>query len=313
MITRTRFQRLHRAKLGWFVGAALACAALMSGRVARSDGEGPTGGTTAIYGRIPPDQVEFLSDKARIMSVAQRGSPTAIWEALEHGERVECLECIPAVAPLLYDASPVTREIAAWWLRRRVFGVFGMGEVYEQTISTLKNDPNATRRAQAAQALGEFLAGPGVAACADAISNDKDATVRAAAAAALGRLNADGNGALSRALADGDPSVRLAALRSAGRINAFSDAPALARLASDSDAVVRKRAAEVIGAHRAKDAVGAMIALAQNDASADVRGAACHTLGLLGDAAARPALEKLAASDSNSFVRDLAQIALRKL
>lgn len=304
---------LNHRKLGWFVGAALACAALVSGRSARSDGDLPTGGTAAIYGHIPPDQVEFLTDKARIVSVAQRGSPTAIWEALEHGERVECLECIPSVAPLLYEASPVTREIAAWWLRRRVFGVFGPGEVYEQTLGTLKNDANATRRAHAAQALGEFLAAPGIDACADALANDKDANVRAAAAGALGRLNDDGKGALSRALADGDASVRLAALRSAGRVNAFSDAPALARLAGDPDARVRKRAAEVIGAHRAKDAAGAMIALAQHDSNADVRGAACHTLGLLGDAAARPALEKIATSDANGLVRDLAQMALRRL
>ena len=30
----------------------------------------------------------------------------AIWETLEHGERVECLDCIPSVEPLLYDPNP---------------------------------------------------------------------------------------------------------------------------------------------------------------------------------------------------------------
>ena len=58
------------------------------------------------------------------------GSPMEIWETLEHGESVECLDCVAAVAPLLYAGDSHTREIAAWWLRRRTFGVFGAGEVY---------------------------------------------------------------------------------------------------------------------------------------------------------------------------------------
>ena len=76
------------------------------------------GGTQALYGNIPPDQIEFLSTGDRIKSVAASGSMMAIWETLEHGEKVECLDCIPSVEPLLYDANPRTREIAAWWLRR---------------------------------------------------------------------------------------------------------------------------------------------------------------------------------------------------
>lgn len=305
-------KRMARRKASWLIAGVVACASLATG-TARSTNEFLSGGTTAIYGHIPPDQVEFLSSKERIMGVARGGSPSAIWEALEHGERVECLECIPQVAPLLYDPSPVTREISAWWLRRRIFGVFGPGQVYEQTVQALKNDPSGARRAYAAEALGEFLATPGVAACAEAIEKDQDPVVRAAAAKALGRLNDDGKGALSRALGDSDAKVKLAALKSAGRINAFNDAPALVRLVSDGDPVVRKRAAEVIGAHRAKDAAGALITIAQNDPDADVRGAAAHALGLLGDTGARQALEGIAANDSNRFVRDLAQIALRRL
>src|SRR6185295_14361761 len=157
-------------------------------------------GTQKIYGAIPPDQIEFLSTADRIKSVAANGTMMQIWEALEHGERVECLDCIPAVEPLLYDANPRTREIAAWWLRRRIFGVFGKGEVYERTIQTLASDRDPKRRANAAYALGEFLAAPGIEACAAAISRDGDPNVRAAAASALGRLNDDGRGALSKAL-----------------------------------------------------------------------------------------------------------------
>ena len=83
---------------------------------------------------------------ARTPSRAPRRAerPTLIWETLEHGEKVECLDCIPVVAPLLYDSNAKNREIAAWWLRRRIFGVFGPGEVYEQTRPDAP-DATATR------------------------------------------------------------------------------------------------------------------------------------------------------------------------
>ncbi|MEO6419256.1 MAG: hypothetical protein ABIP39_07615, partial [Polyangiaceae bacterium] len=156
------------------LGALVCCLSLMGGTEARSDGEVGGGGTAKVYGHIAPDQIEFLSTNERIISVASSGAPSAIWEALEHGEKVECLACIPAVAPLLYDRDTHTREIAAWWLRRRIFGVFGAGEVYESTVNALKSDPNPTRRAYAAYALGEFLIAPGITACAQAIATDAD-------------------------------------------------------------------------------------------------------------------------------------------
>src|SRR3954454_393953 len=144
--------------LGFFAATALACASLLSGTAATASNTTENiGGTQALYGNIPPDQIEFLSTGDRIKSVAASGSMMAIWETLEHGERVECLDCIPSVEPLLYDTNPRTREIAAWWLRRRMFGVFGKGEVYEKTLQTLASDSDSHRRAAAADALGEFL------------------------------------------------------------------------------------------------------------------------------------------------------------
>src|SRR5215472_15236527 len=167
-------------------------------------------GFASVYGNIPADQSEEfpLSTPDRIKSAAASGAPTQVWEALEHGERLECLDCISAVAPLLYDSNAKTREIAAWWLRRRILGVFGSGEVYQQTIQTLANDADPVRRAYAAYALGEFFAAPGIAACAQAVVNDGDGRVRAAAASALGRLNDDGGGALGAALRDTDSRVK---------------------------------------------------------------------------------------------------------
>jgi hypothetical protein len=270
-------------------------------------------GFASVYGNLSTDQVEFLSTSDRIKSAAASGAPTLVWEALEHGEKVECLDCISAVAPLLYDSNAKTREIAAWWLRRRIFGVFGSGQVYERTVQTLANDADPVRRSYAAYALGEFFAAPGIVACAQAVVNDTDARVRAAAASALGRLNDDGAGALGAALRDSDSGVKLAALGSAARINSFSAPSAVAALAMDSDANVRRRAIEVLDALRAKDAVAAVAAVARNDTDAGVRAAACHALGDFGDPSAVPVVQALATGDTDMFVRDQAQIALLKL
>jgi HEAT repeat protein len=298
------------------IGGAIALAAAFATRDARSQAprqDTPSGtGFQAVYGQIPPDQVEYLSTPDAIKSVAVNGAPSAVWEVLEHGEKVECLDCIPVVAPLLYDPNAITREIAAWWLRRRIFGVFGPGEVYQQTLTTLKTDPSAVRRAYAASAVGEFFVPPGVAALTQALS-DTDAGVRAAAASALGRLNSDGQGALGNALGDSDSGVRLAALKAATLINSFSGLARVAALTTDPDAQVRRRAIEVLDTLQAKDTVVAVAAAAQNDTDGGVREEACHALGTFGDPSVIPVLQKLMSTDPDTFVRDQAQIALLRL
>jgi len=296
------------------LASAVAAAPALGAAAPRQVTPDSTGhGFASVYGDVPADQAEFLSSGDRIRSAAASGAPTLVWEALEHGEKVECLDCISAVAPLLYDGNAKTREIAAWWLRRRIFGVFGPGEVYEQTVSALASDADPMRRAYAAYALGEFFAAPGIAACAQAVTADADPRVRAAAASALGRLNDDGAGALTTALGDSDSGVKIAALGSAARINSFSGISAVAGLTMDPAVSVRRRAVEVLDALRATDAVVAVAAVARSDADAGARAAACHALGTFGDSSALPVLQKLAGSDPDTFVRDQAQIAIRRL
>jgi hypothetical protein len=307
--------KLFRLVLGFVaLAGTLAVHEARSGGTPRSVTPNAGGhGFASVYGDIPDDQAELLSTPDRMKSAAASGAPTLVWEALEHGEKVECLDCISAVAPLLYDTSAKTREIAAWWLRRRIFGVFGPGEVYEQTVRILASDPDPVRRSYAAYALGEFFAAPGIAACSKAIATDGDARVRAAAASALGRLNDDGGGALTTALADSDTRVKVAALGAAVRVNMFSGLSSLAALTMDGDVVVRRRAIEVIDALRAKDAVAVVAGVAGKDADAGVRAAACHALGSLGDASVLAILQNVATSDTNTFVRDQALIAMRRL
>jgi len=308
---------MRRMNLGaCILGTFVACAAVINAGDAKSDTPAANagGGVAAVYGsNIPADQVEFLSSGDRIVSATSSGSPSLIWETLEHGEKVECLSCVASVAPLLYDNNAEVREISAWWLRRRMFGVFGPGEVYQQTLGTLASDSNPTRRADAAYAIGEFLETSGIQAEATAINTDQDPGVRAAAASALGRLNDDGAGALSKALGDSSSAVKLAALQSAGRVNTFSDVATVAKLTGDSDPLVRRRTVEVLDQMNAKDSVASLITLAQKDSDANVRGAACHALGTIGDASAKGALTSIAANDSDGLVKDLAQMALLRM
>ena len=264
------------------------------------------------YSAIPQDQAEFISTSAHIVSVAVSGAPMAIWETLEHGEKVECIDCVNAVAPLIYDQNARTREISVWWMRRRMFGVFGPGEVYSQTLKTLAGDADPQRRAFAAYAIGEFLEGTGVAALATALK-DADPRVRGAAASGLARLDDDGAGALSLTFTDADESVRLAGIAGAGRINSFTDAAGVSRLVGDSSAFVRRRAIMLLDQMQTKDAVASVLALAQKDGDAEVRLVACHALGSFGDPSAKGILASIAQNDANLQVRDQAQIALRRL
>jgi HEAT repeat protein len=275
----------------------------------------PVSGTGTVYRGIRDDQIERLTSPDRIKSVVAKGSPSAIWQALEHGEKVECLDCIPAVEKLLYDGNGKNREIAAWWLRRRIFGVFGKGEVYSRAVDTLKANPDASTRARAAEAIGEFLDGSGVAHVAASLVSDGEPVVRAAAARALDRLNNPGpNGELAKALGDSDENVRLTALGAATHVHGFTDVASVARLVGDSSPIVRRHAAGALGQMRARDSVAALIGLTSPDHEPDAktRASAAHALGLMGDASARDAL-MAAMSDPDSFVRDAARIALRRL
>jgi HEAT repeat protein len=262
---------------------------------------------------ITPDQAEFLSSPDYIISVVVSGAPMQIWEALEHGERVECLACVSVVAPLMYSENAQNREIAAWWLRRRMIGVFGPGEVYQQTLNTLASNSNPTTRAYAASAIGEFLTQAGISPLATAVTSDPSAMVRQFAASALGRLNDDGGGALAQAMGDSDDTVQIAALTAAARINSFTDEAAAVKALGAPSAIVRRRAAMLLDEMRAQAAVAALVTVAQRDTDVQVRIAACHALGSIGDTSAQPALTTISTNDSSSLVRDMALIALQEL
>lgn len=275
-------------------------------------------GRALAYQQLEASSLEHLTTPDRILRIASGGvAPTEIWRALEHAEKVECLDCIPAVSGLVFDSNAKNREISAWWLRRRIFGVFGPGEVYSQVVETLA-DPEEpeTRRAYAAEALGEFLIRAGVAPVARAAVADPSAMVRRSAVAALQRMNTEGpQGELGTALSDADENVRLAALHAAPRVNGFRDWPLIVELIDDESSTVRVRAIDALGALRARESVVSLVAKLSpaNEPVASVRAAAAAALGELGDPMARDAVQLAAVEDENRFVRDAARIAARRL
>jgi HEAT repeat protein len=302
--------------------AALAASPLSSAQDGNTDAASVearnTAGRATVYKQMDQASLETLSTPDRLRNIAKGGfAPTEIWRTLEHGEKVECLDCIPAVSKLLYDGDARTREISAWWLRRRIFGVFGPGQVYERTIATLDDKGKSEKqRAYAAEALGEFLSSAGTPHVARALVEDASPMVRLSAVHALQRLNNAGpNGELSVALADPDEKVRVAALHASTRINAFNDIAGITQLVADASSTVRTRALEALGTLKARDAVVAIAAKLSpaNESSASVRAAAATALGQIGDGSVRQAVQDARDNDPDHFVRDAAAVALRQL
>jgi HEAT repeat protein len=299
--------------------AALAIAPLSQAQDVESEASleaRATTGRATVYQQMDRASLESLTTPERLRAVAKGGfAPTEIWRALEHGEKVDCLACIPDVSKLLYNDNATTREISAWWLRRRILGVFGPGQVYQRTVETL-NDRNQTekRRSYAADALGEFLSAAGSRHLGLAVVDDPSPLVRLSAVKALQRMNSAGpNGELS--VGDSDEKVRIAAIHASTRVHGFNDIAGLSARLDDSSSTVRTRAIEALGTLKARDAVVGIVAKLSpaNESAATVRAAAAAALGQIGDGSVRQAVQNARENDPDRFVRDAAAIALRQL
>jgi hypothetical protein len=303
-------------KLSYLLKSSVLLGGLLLASTASAAEPNVTSGRAEVYKQLRPESLEAVSTPEQITKLGVPNiAPTRIWKVLEHGEKLECMQCIPVVSKLLYNSHPKTREIAAWWLRRRIFGVFGPGQVYQQTLNALADQTETeSHRVYAANALGEFLLLSGVSALSGAIKTDGSAEVRGAAVSALERLNSAGDGALVTALSDGDVSVRLKALHATTRINSFTDSASVVALIGDESALVRRRAAETLGVMKSEDAVAGLLVLgsASTESDSAVRAAAIWALGQIGDPAARDVIIE-AKTDTDVSVRSAAAIAARLL
>jgi HEAT repeat protein len=247
--------------------------------------------------------------RERMVNAIKSASPTSLYAMLEYGERVECFECIPLLEKkLLSSDNAQTREIAAWWLRRRSFG-FGPIMVRMKKVAVESSDP--VQRERALQALGEFLDPHALPTLKQAVTSDSEASVRVAAVKAIGRLNAAaGNEALSIALGDSDPKVRRAALDQVLKVGFFRDAGAILARLDDTDVSVRRASAQLAGELAIQDAVEPLMGLLMTDDSAQVRQAAAIALGKLGGEG-RAALDDAQATEKDDQVLGAIEIARR--
>jgi HEAT repeat protein len=233
-----------------------------------------------------------------MVNAIKSASPSRLYATLEYGERVECLECIPLLADKLLSSNQAeTREIAAWWLRRRAFG---FGPILKKMQDAAVKDSSPERRERAVTAIGEFLDPHGADTLVTVARDDAEASVRGAAVRALGRLNTiKGTAALSAAISDSDERVRLAALEEVRHVSFFRDASAVLSAVADDSADVRRTAAQLAGELRLASAVEPLLGVLVTDDSAQVRQAAAIALGRIGGGEAEAAL-----SDAQSVERD---------
>ncbi|MFW5921452.1 MAG: HEAT repeat domain-containing protein [Polyangiales bacterium] len=249
-----------------------------------------------------------IPTRDELMNVIRSGAPTALMAMLEYGERLECYECVPLLQKRILESDDArVREFSAWWLRRRTFAI---GGVMTFMVDTLNNDSDPTRRARAAEAIGEFLSPVGLEPLTDAAMNDAATPVREAAVRGLGRLNhPDGNGVLAEAMADPDAKVRRAALSQVLKVNFFREHGAILDALGDEDPVVRRKAAKLAGEFELTDAVPALTGMLRGDDSRDVRQAAAWALGRIGGTEAFEALAQAQESESNKLVLDAIEVA----
>ena len=270
--------------------------------------EGPVTREYSRKGEVSPD-TQAPTQEA-MMNAIERGSPSALRATLEYGERVLCETCVPLLSKKLLESDDAgVREMSAWWLRRQPFAA---PLVIARLRESVKKDADPTRRARAAEALGEFMDAGSLPPLADAALEDKDASVRAAGVSGLARLNSSGAAAvLTDVLADKSPVVRLAALDVLIKVGGFRDYDALIPLLGDENADVRMRAARLCGEHRVSAAEQTLIAVLRGDESVAARKAAAWALGRIGGANGSEALIAAKKTEKNEQVLDAIDIASR--
>jgi HEAT repeat protein len=191
--------------------------------------------------------------------------------------------------PLLSDPSPIVRVTAT----KAILSL--TPEESAAALLPLLNDKDEFVRRETAYALGLTRSRTATTLLTDHLLNDKEAGVRGAAAVALGRIG-DENAviALSTTLA---PQL---------------SAPAKGKRKPEMNPFVLRAAAVALGEIKNRAATPALIAALNNEKfPQDVRREAAHSLGLIGDPAAIPAL-KLVSISEDPFLAELAFQALRK-
>src|SRR5580765_7641246 len=233
--------------------------------------------------QLTPIQRRIERERQRLSSIEPEERRDALMKlaAMKHPEASR------AAASALSDAEPIIRVTAAHAILS-----LPQSEAANLLIPLTKDKLEFVRR-EAAHALGETRSRSAVAPLVELLAMDKEASVRAAAAIALGRIKDDSAAPALIEVLSGTSTKK----KSKGSDNEF----------------LLRAAAQALGEIRSRSGVEVLIATLGNETKpAEVRRAAAKSLGLIGDPAARPALQAAFASD-DPYLSQAAHEALRRL
>ena len=233
--------------------------------------------------QLTPIQRRIERERQRLSSAEPEERRDALMKlaAMNHPEASR------AAVPALNDAEPIVRVTAA-----RAILSLPQNEAVNLLMPLTKDKSEFVRR-EAAHALGETRSRAAVGPLIELLSMDKEPGVRAAAAIALGHIE--------------DESAAPALIDVLAGISKKKKSKG-----SDNEFLLRA-AAQALGEIHSRAGVDVLIATVGNETKpAEVRRAAAKSLGLIGDPAARPALQAAYASD-DPYLSQAAREALRRL
>ena len=244
----------------------------------------------------------------------------SVWAAVGDKAAREALQSLGQSPLPLEKAVRAVLASGDWGVVQRALGHDVVREVVVKQIGAqavpyliqaLRDEHSGVRMA-ACRALGQVGDARAVPALVQALE-DGNVNIRYEACWVLGQIgDAQAGPALVDALGDMEKSVRAAACVALGKIGDPQAVDPLIQKLRDPDSLVRREACVALGRIGDKRAVNPLIQKL-GDADWDVRRAACEALGQIGDAQAVPALEKVAAQDSDGGVRGAARQAIREI
>jgi HEAT repeat protein len=252
------------------------------------------------------------SDDAIAQAIASNNADVIGFE-LERSEMLPCSKCVGMVMGLVDHPEYRVREVAGWWIARRPFL---QAAVMSQSILRLQPGADAVSARNAADVLGAFHSPIPVAELTAALDRSFPDETKAAVVHALGAISdPSGTAGVLKGLASDGPMTRAAAVQAYLDLRGARDGMPVVPLLDDPDAVVRARAVAVVGTFSAaaSDARTKLETLVGSDADSMVRRNAAWALGRVGNLASANALRAAAAADPVSYVRSVAQAALKQL
>jgi HEAT repeat protein len=279
---------------------------------------GPDSGRVAILidalGRTDPVVCELLADQ--LGNFWWGGGRDGVGRLAAASPTVQVAK--DSIGGTINDERAITRLVAELdgpnaCTRRVASKLLGHSTVSTARLNTLLGSASANVRESAALAAGNGEHHDTRAALERAL-DDKSPAVAAMAAWALGEIEDHHASvpALLKFVREGDPRVRLAAISALGQIEDARAVPDIIATLRDPNATIRAMSADVLGDFEKADATGPLERALGSDTDARVRKEAAESLGQISSPSSGPALGR-ALSDADITVRRAAADALGSL